>query len=508
MRNSILFLIICSFLACQNQKDELKKKVDQALPNIVIIYADDMGYGDLNSQNPDSKIPTPNLDQLANEGMRFTDAHSVSTVCSPSRYSLLTGRYHWRGHLKSGIVRPWGDPAIEDGRLTLASMLKEKGYQTAAIGKWHLGMKYPFKYGVGQNDPEKKGWRDGESTLYSPDDFNWDQPVENGPVSLGFDYYFGDGTINFPPYVWMENNKFLGKPTAVLQKGRETTTEGSWECRPGPAMQDWDIPEVPVKLTEKAVGWIKEQQKDKPFFLYFSLPSPHAPIVPSRQFQGKSNAGGYGDYMVQTDWMAGEVLRALKSKGFDKNTLVIFTSDNGPELYAYERIKNHNHFSMGDWRGLKRDLWEGGHRVPFIIKYPGRIDKNSTNHNLTSQLDIMATLAKVVGYSLPENAGEDSRDFSADLFYADKKAHRKSLVYHAVNGKYAIRKGDWVLIENNTGSVTKEPQWVKEKNNSQPDETPLVLYNLAKDPFEQENLFESRPEKVNELQLLLDKIRN
>ena len=212
--------------------------------------------------------------------------------------------------------------------------------------------------------------------------------------------------------------------------------------------------------------------------------------------------------MVQTDWMAGEVLRALKSKGFDKNTLVIFTSDNGPELYAYERIKNHNHFSMGDWRGLKRDLWEGGHRVPFIIKYPGRIDKNSTNHNLTSQLDIMATLARVVGYSLPENAGEDSRDFSTGLFYEDKKAHRKSLVYHAVNGKYAIRKGDWVLIENNTGSVTKEPQWVKEKNNSEPDETPLVLYNLAKDPFEQQNLFESMPEKVNELQLLLDKIRN
>ena len=283
-----------------------------------------MGYGDLNDQNSNAKIPTPNLDQLAKEGMRFTDAHSVSTVCSPSRYSLLTGRYHWRGHLKNGIVRSWGDPAIEKGRLTIASMLKGEGYRTAAIGKWHLGMIYPFKKGIGQNDPNKPEWRDGESTVYKPSDFNWDQPVKRGPTAVGFDYYFGDGTINFPPYVWMENNRFLATPTQMLDLKGQNTAEGAWECRPGPATENWNIPEVPIKLTEKAVDWIEQQNKNNPFFLYFSLPSPHAPIVPVKQFQEKSDAGGYGDYMVQTDWMVGQVLDALKTKGLEDNTLVVF----------------------------------------------------------------------------------------------------------------------------------------------------------------------------------------
>lgn len=505
----LLLIIAIAISSCKNdRKETLINERASSKPNIVIIYADDMGYGDLNSQNPDSKIPTPHLNQLAKEGMRFTDAHSVSTVCSPSRYSLLTGRYHWRGHLKKGIVRAWGDPAIEKDRLTLASMLQKNGYRTAAIGKWHLGMVYPFKEGKGQNDSSKTGWRDGESIIYSPDDLNWDQPVIRGPVSVGFDYYFGDGTINFPPYVWMENNSFLGTPSRTLNKGREQTAEGSWECRPGPAMENWNIPEVPIKLTEKAVDWIGAQKNNKPFFLYFSLPSPHAPIVPSEQFKGKSEAGGYGDYMVQTDWMVGQVLEKLKEKGFDKNTLVIFTSDNGPELYAYNRIRKYGHYSMGDWRGLKRDLWEGGHRVPFIVKYPGRITQNSVNHNLTSQLDIMATLASIIRFTLPDDAGEDSRDFSSGIFSQGNTAHRTSLVYHAINGKYAIRKGDWILIENNTGSVTKEPQWVKDINKSQADTTAMVLYNIVDDPFEQNNLYLDHPDKAKELIADLNKLRN
>ncbi|MEX0314628.1 MAG: arylsulfatase [Allomuricauda sp.] len=513
MKVKILILVLFAFGSCKVDKKEpakndgLLNSRDSEKPNVVIIYADDMGYGDLNNQNSNSKIPTPNLDQLTKDGMRFTDAHSGSTVCSPSRYTLLTGRYHWRGYLKKGIVRAWGDPAIEDGRLTLASMLKSEGYHTGAIGKWHLGMIYPFKDGIGQNDPNKPEWRDGESKKYHPEDFNWDQPVKRGPTSVGFDYYFGDGTINFPPYMWMENDKLLGVPTKMLDNGREETAEGSWECRPGPAMENWNIPEVPIKLTEKAVYWIKEQNKDHPFFLYFALPSPHAPIVPAKQFHGKSEAGGYGDYMFQTDWMVGQVMDALKAKGFENNTLVIFTSDNGPELYAYNRIKKYEHYSMGDWRGLKRDLWEGGHRVPFIVKYPGKIQKNSINNNLVSQVDILATVADIVEYELPENAAEDSKDFSKGLFTEEKPANRDELVYHAVNGKFAIRKGDWVLIENETGSVTKEPKWIKEKNNSQPDNTPLVLYNIKEDPGEQENLYTQFPDKVKELQMLLDKIK-
>ncbi len=514
MKTKILMVALLILASCKIDTKEAARNNNEPQienvknPNVVVIYADDMGYGDLNNQNPDSKIPTPNLDQLTKDGMRFTDAHSGSTVCSPSRYTLLTGRYHWRGHLKQGIVRAWGDPAIEDGRLTMASMLKGKGYHTAAIGKWHLGMIYPFKDSIGQNDPKKPEWRDGESTKYSPEDFNWDQPVKRGPTSVGFDYYFGDGTINFPPYIWMENDKFIGVPTKMLDNGREQTAEGSWECRPGPAMENWDIPEVPIKLTEKAVDWIEKQNKDNPFFLYFALPSPHAPIVPAEQFQGKSQAGGYGDYMVQTDWMVGQVMDALKVKGFEDNTLVVFTSDNGPELYAYNRIKNHEHYSMGDWRGLKRDLWEGGHRVPFIVKYPGKIQKNTVNENLVSQVDVLATVADIVGYEIPENAAEDSKGFSEGLFTKEKPANRDEVVYHAVNGKFAIRKGDWVLIEANTGSVTKEPQWVKEKNNSQSDDTPMVLYNIKEDPEEQNNLYAKHPDKVKELQQLLDDIRN
>jgi len=504
---AIAFVLAVTVGGCKTNIEQKVEKRINSKPNIVIIYADDMGYGDLNRQNPNSKIPTPNLDQLSKEGMRFTDAHSVSTVCTPSRYSLLTGRYHWRGHLKKGIVRAWGDPVIEEGRLTLASMLKNKGYATAAIGKWHLGMMYPFKKGIGQNDPTKVGWRDGEKTLYKPNDFNWDKPVKRGPTSVGFDYYFGDGTINFPPYVWMENDTFIGVPSATLEKNREETKEGSWECRPGPAMENWDIPEVPMKLTEKAVDWIGKQHNKTPFFLYFAMPSPHAPIVPAKRFQGKSKAGGYGDYMVQTDWMVGQVLKSLKAKGLDKNTLVIFTSDNGPELYAYNRIQNYEHHSMGNWRGVKRDLWEGGHRVPFIMKYPGKIEKNSVNNNLVSQVDIMATIAAIVGSNLPGDNAEDSKSFLLGIFKKEKPVYRDALVYHAVNGEFAVRKGDWVLIEGNSGSVTKEPKWIKERHNSESNSRPKVLYNIKEDPTEQINLYDRYPEKVKELQQKLDDIR-
>ncbi|MEC3907206.1 sulfatase-like hydrolase/transferase [Tamlana sp. 2201CG12-4] len=504
-----LFVIFFLLESCKTKEKPLAvDNTSKSKPNIIIIYADDMGYGDLNALNKDSKIPTPNLDKLADEGMRFTDAHSASTVCSPSRYSLLTGRYHWRGHLKKGIVRAWGDPAIEKGRLTIASMLKESGYKTAAIGKWHLGMTYPFKEGIGQNDPKKSGWSDGNNVVYNPEDFDWEKPVEGGPNAFGFDYYYGDGTINFPPYVWMENNMFLNTPTALLDNGKTSTAEGSWECRPGPAVENWDIPNVPIKLTEKAVEWIGNQETDdKPFFMYFSMPSPHAPIVPAKRFQGTSKAGGYGDYMVQTDWMVGEVLNAIKEKGIEENTLVVFTSDNGPELYAYNRIKNYEHYSMGSRRGVKRDLWEGGHRVPFIVKYPGKVEKKSVNSNLISQIDIMATLANIVDYKLPENAGEDSKDFSKGIFSSEMPANREALVYHAVNGKFAVRKGNWVLIENKTGSVTKEPKWIKEKNNSKQDNTLKVLYNIEEDPFEQNNLYNDNTEKVKELEQLLNDIR-
>lgn len=500
----LLMLPALVFLSASFQKS--------SKPNIVIIYADDMGYGDMSCQNPDSKISTPNLDRFASQGMRFTNAHSASGVSSPSRYSLLTGRYHWRGYLTKGIVSQWGDPAIEKGRTTIASMLKEQGYYTACIGKWHLGEIYPFKKGLGQNDPAKHGWTpismNGKEN-WTPDAFDWKLPIKEGPTSKGFDYYYGTGVINFPPYTWIENDKILEEPVEMLETGITRTAEGSWECRPGPAAKNWDITHVPIRLMEKTIEWINTRKgKRKPFFLYYALPSPHAPIIPDEQFIGKSKAGGYGDYMVQTDWMIGQILETLKKNRLEKNTIVIFTSDNGPEQYAYQRIINYDHYSMGDLRGLKRDLWEGGHRIPFIVRYPGVVPAGSVSSELICQTDLMATIAGIVGISLPENAGEDSFNminvFKGNL---SEKPVRDYIIHHSPNGNFAIRKDNWVLFEATSGGVSKEPVWIKQKFNYQPDTTPMVLYDLNNDIKERRNLYTEYPDRANELKALLDKSR-
>jgi arylsulfatase A len=481
-------------------------------PNIVVIYVDDMGYGDLGCQNARSKIPTPNLDRLALQGMRFTDAHSASGVSSPSRYSLLTGRYHWRGHLTSDIINEWGDPAIEHGRMTIASMLKQEGYTTACIGKWHLGEIWPFKQGYGQNDTAKHNWssisRNGK-TSWTTDAFNWNLPIKEGPTDHGFDYYFGTGTINFPPYTWIENDKVLETPAEMLDLRDTRPAEGSWECRPGPAAKNWDITKVPLSIFNKTVEWINDRRGDpNPFFLYYALPSPHAPIIPDEQFRGKSGAGGYGDYVFETDWMVGQVLETLKKNGFENNTMVVFTSDNGPETYAYDRIKNFNHFSMGELRGLKRDLWEGANRVPFVVKYPGIVPEGAICDKIICQTDIMTTIAAFVGFRIPGNAGEDSFDMSEVLRgYTTTKPVRDFIVYHSLNGSFAVRKDNWILIEARSGEVSKEPDWIKQMFDYKPDTTSMVLYNLNNDPREKQNLFENWPSKVNELKALLNKTR-
>ncbi|TNF72189.1 MAG: arylsulfatase, partial [Bacteroidetes bacterium] len=374
------------------------------LPNILIIYADDMGYGDLNCQNPDSRIPTPNLDRLAAEGMRFTDAHSSSGICSPSRFALLTGTYHWRR--QHGIVGAFGAPFFKDTDVTLPQVLKSKGYRTACIGKWHLGWNWAFK-----NEPSGEVMQWGRKRkVYLPGDIDWSKPITGGPLERGFDYYFGDGTINFPPYAWVENDRILEVPTEELDIhniGFETK-EGEWEFRPGPVLKGWNPYEVLPTLCKKGVAWIEDQDEDQPFFLYFALPSPHAPIIPNDEFDGRSRAGAYGDFMVQTDHVAGELLKALKEKGVVDNTIVIFSSDNGPEHYAFARAEKFGHFSMGGFRGLKRDVWEGGHHVPFIFKWPGHVESGSVTDEVISQVDLMATLAEITGTELPADAAPDS----------------------------------------------------------------------------------------------------
>ncbi len=476
-------------------------ELEQNKPNIVILYADDMGYGDLNIQNPDSKIPTPYLDQLASEGMRFTDAHSSSGVCSPSRYSLLTGTYHWRR--QHSIVGSFGGPFFNDSDITLPQVLRDNGYTTAAIGKWHLGWNWEFT-----SEPT------GEVTLfnrthtyYYPNEVVWDKPIAGGPADRGFDYYFGDGTINFPPYAWIENDRILEAPTEVMLPdniGFETAEE-AWEFRPGPRVKGWNPYEVLPTMTEKAVEWIGNQRKDQPFFLYFSFTSPHTPIIPNEEFIGKSDAGGYGDFVYQTDWVVGQILNALKEKGFEDNTIVIFSSDNGPERFAYERAVKHDHFSMGDLRGLKQDIWEGGHRVPMIIKWPGHVQPGTVSDKLISQIDYMSTIAAATGSTLPDGAAPDSYNFLPTLLGENFDfAEREVLIHNTWANKWAIRQGEWLYINTNSGGHQVMPQFFKDLRGYTGFETEGLLFNLREDPEQRINLYEVYPETAQEMHHLIE----
>ena len=464
-------------------------------PNVVILYADDMGFGDLSTQNPDSKIPTPHLDGLAKQGTRFTDAHSSSGICTPSRYALLHGRYHWRKF--HGIVNAFGQPVMDAERTTLAEMLKARGYRTACIGKWHLGWDWEAI--------QKPAGKTAAGRGLPPEAFDWSKPVPGGPLAHGFDYYFGDDVPNFPPYAWFENDRVITEPTVTLSTTAKTA-EGSWEARPGPSVQDWDFWDVMPRLTEKAVNWIGLQKQDEPFFLYFPFTSPHAPIVPTKEFEGRSQANGYGDFMVQTDDTVGRVLAALDKHGFSENTLVIFTADNGPEKYAYDRVKNFQHRSMGPLRGLKRDLWEGGHRVPCIVRWPHNVPAGRVSDSLLSQIDLFATIAAAVGSDIPVGSAEDSLNQLALLQGAASGA-RDTLVHNTNANGYAIRHGDWVLIAAKTGGVSTVPAWFDEANGYAKNVSPGELYNLRDDLGQKNNLYSTHSDKVTELSALLAQIQ-
>jgi arylsulfatase A-like enzyme len=477
-------------------------KVKNQQPNIVIIYADDMGYGDLNCQNPNSKIPTPSLDKLASEGMRFTDAHSSSGICSPSRFAMLTGTYHWRRQHE--IVGAFGKPFFTEADITIAQLLKTKGYTTACIGKWHLGWDWEF-----ENPPSGEVEQWGKMRkVYLPEDIDWRKPVSGGPLDRGFDYYFGDGTINFPPYAWVENDRIIEAPTEEMDIHNigYDTKEGSWEFRPGPKVKNWNPYDVLPTLTKKTIEWINNRDKDQPFFLYFALPSPHAPIIPNDEFDNRSQAGGYGDFMVQTDWVAGQVLNALSKKGLEESTIIIFSSDNGTEAYAWKRAEKYGHYSMGNFRGLKRDVWEGGHHVPFIVKWPGRIKAGSVSHEIVSQIDIMATIASIAGIELPENAAPDSYDFRPVLMGEEYSSPvRKVLIHNTYASKWGIRKGDWLYINHPSGGHRELPESFKELTGYTDFDTPGILFNMKDDSEQRINLYDEYPEKIEEMEELLRK---
>jgi arylsulfatase A len=471
-------------------------------PNILILYADDLGFGDLGCYHPDSKIPTPNLDQLAASGMRFLDGHSSSGICTPSRYALLTGRHHWRDF--HGIVNAFGGSVFAKERLTLPEMLKEKGYNTAAIGKWHLGWDWAA---IRKADAKQVG--EGRKKTWGPDAFHWDQPIPDGPLAHGFDHYFGDTVINFPPYCWIEDDKVVKAPDVLMDIALwKPIKEGNWECRPGPMASDWDPYENIPTTTAKGVEYIRKQKdSDEPFFLYFAFPSPHAPIIPNDEFDGKSQAGPYGDFVYETDDACGQLIRALEESGQADNTIIIFTADNGPEKYAYARDEKFDHWSAHPLRGLKRDIYEGGHHVPFIVKWPGVTQAGSVSDALVSQIDIMATIAGALEVSLPADAAEDSHDLLPVLKGESEKV-RTTHIHNTKEDKWAIRHGEWVLISGNDGYHSgRNKAWEEKRGYPGDNQSAVELYHLVSDIGQKMDVGGEHPDKVKELTALLEKIR-
>lgn len=466
-------------------------------PNIVVILADDLGYGDLGSYNPESKIPTPHLDRLAQQGVRLTDAHAAAAICTPSRYGLLTGRYPWRPPLVSNVAI-WGKPVIPRDRLTLPKLLQQHGYLTACIGKWHLGWEWPTRDGA-----RPRTNRDGSCNV----DFN--KPIAEGPTTRGFDYYFGTCVPNYPPYCFIENDRTVGIPS-------EASTEFEF---PGPKAPGWDQKEILPALTHLAVRYIEAAARSKkPFFLYFALTAPHHPVVPTAEFRGKSGAGDYGDFVAQTDWTVGQVLAALDRTKLAKDTLVIFTSDNGPEITriradgfkvmevgAYDRLQRYGHASMGPLRGIKYEAWEGGHRVPFLARWPGKIPAGVVSDQLFCLTDLLATVAAILGVRLPNDAAEDS--FNALPLLRGGKAERDHVVLMGVRHNLAVRKGEWVWI-NAPAGFHEEPEWFRQARGYEPNPHPGQLYNLREDLPQRRNHYAEQSQKLHELKALLEQLQN
>jgi len=467
-------------------------KVSDASPNIVYILADDMGYGDVSVLNPDSKIPTPNLCRLAEQGITFTDAHASSSLCSPTRYGILTGRYSWRSRRQGGALWSFDPPLIEENRLTVAQFLKNHGYHTAIIGKWHLGLNWRDKNGdVLEDTGNEKGWN-----------IDFSRPLENGPNSRGFDYFFGMDAPNYPPYCYIENNKTIGIPNL----DKPVSIYGV----PGIMLEDWDLSKVLPEIETRAVRYIEERaEHESPFFLYFPLTAPHTPIIPNDEFIGKSQAGLYGDFVHQVDDIVGSILDALNRTGQASNTLVIFTSDNGSPAMdgtnmagTMNSVLRYGHHPSGIFRGVKADIWEGGHRVPFFASWPGKISPGSISAEIVCHTDLFATCAAILGENLQDNAGEDSYNILPVLTGKPyEKPIREATVHLSGDGSFSIRQDKWKLeICPGSGGPSLSPEMAMRNK------LPLMqLYDLENDVVEQNNLSKLYPDRVFQLTTLLEK---
>lgn len=483
---------LTSNLSCSSKKN--------SHPNIVFILADDMGYGDLACQNSESKVPTPNLDRLAIDGIRLTDAHSPSAVCTPTRYGLLTGRYCWRSRLKNNVLWCWDKPLIEDDRLTVGALLKLHGYDTACIGKWHLGWDWPTKdgeppVGIGQcNHPE------------SGSNVDFTKPIENGPTSRGFDYYFGTAVPNFPPYCFIENEHTVGIPSIMKP-------DSMFGCT-GPMITGWDLEDILPSMTQKAVEYIDDkgghtpnpifrQTEGEPFFLYMPLTAPHTPIAPDDEFKSKSDAGAYGDFVYQVDHVVGQIRDALERNGFINDTLIIFSSDNGSPRRdgtnmngPVNSVLKYGHNPSYIFRGIKADIWDGGHRIPFIAFWKNRISPGTVSDEPICLTDFMATISALLGSDIPEDAAEDSYNILHVLTGTSSSVPvHEAIIHHSINGMFAIRTKKWKLIEGEGSGGWSAIE--TEKNQT------VQLYDMEHDPEEQYNVYQEHPEVVSYLKNLL-----
>lgn len=464
-----IFRLLLSVPLCIFALPQDIRAADTDKPNIVYILCDDLGYGDVRCLNPQhGKIATPQMDRMAEQGMIFTDAHSSSSVCTPTRYGILTGRYNWRTHLQSGVLKGYDPALIAKDRMTVATLLKQEGYVTGMIGKWHLGM------GIEEKNP-------------SP-------IITDGPTTRGFDSFFGiTASLDMPPFAYIENDRFT----------EPLTTTKKWK-RSGPAAAGFEAVDVLPTFTRKAVEFIAAQAKgERPFFLYMPLNSPHAPIVPSKEWQGKSGLEPYADFVMETDWAVGEVLTALDKAGIGNNTLVILTSDNGPTGSASRRLEKKDHDTNAGLRGVKTDIFDGGHRIPFIVRWPDRVKAGASSDQTICLTDLLATCANIVGAKLPDNAGEDSVSMLPALTGADNASLREFVVHHSINGSFAIRQGKWKLLLCADSGGQSDPKPGSKQAQALPE---TQLYDLESDMGETKNVQAEHPEVVARMTKALEQI--
>ncbi|MBP7141413.1 MAG: arylsulfatase [Opitutaceae bacterium] len=453
-------------------------------PNIVVIYADDLGIGDVSCYNAHSAWQTPHIDRLAREGVLFTDAHSASALCTPSRYALLTGRYAWRGKLKHGVLQGYDSPLLEPNRLTIADFLHAHGYATAAIGKWHLGL----------------AWRRPGPRAQ---DVDFGSSFGGGPLAHGFDHFFGiSASLDMPPYVWLRDNRATEIPAGQVG---DSDPPRLW--RAGPIASSFRMEEVQPQLIAEAMDWMRNRAKagdGRPFFLYLALAAPHTPTLPTAGYAGRTGTTDYGDFVTQVDADVGRLLDAISQSGLKDNTLVLFTSDNGfAPAAGLSDLQRIGHDPSAGYRGYKSDLYEGGHRIPFIVHGKGVTEPGRRSPALVGQLDLFATCAALLGVRLPENAAEDSVSFLPSLRKASATG-RDTIVNHSGEGRFAIREGRWKLLlwpgSGGWSPPTDKPsRWLKTEATDLASLPRYQLFDLEKDPAETTNLAEQNPDLVQRL---------